>query len=246
MGRLEKIVVLTVLFLVAVVLGVALTPTDTKTSGDSGRGPLDGALDPDQAAKKAPGEPGVEKDRRLLNAEVEVPKTAPEAPKPAPQPLPQPPVVSGDTPPAGPDATPKPVPQPPAPYLVTTEGLLATGMADTMLYAWQQGDTFAALAQRYYGSKDKVSRLTKANEGRAEATLAVGEKIWVPVAESAKTDALAGGEKIYVVKKGDMLSGISQQYYGTAKKWQKILDANRDTLSSPEKLQPGMKLRIPE
>jgi len=49
----------------------------------------------------------------------------------------------------------------------------------------------------------------------------------------------------YVVQKGDTLSGISQKYYKTANKWQTILDANKDVVTTPKALRPGVKLRIP-
>lgn len=52
--------------------------------------------------------------------------------------------------------------------------------------------------------------------------------------------------RIHVVEKGQTLSQISQQYYGTSRQWQKILNANRDTLPDPNRLTPGLKLIIPE
>ena len=50
----------------------------------------------------------------------------------------------------------------------------------------------------------------------------------------------------YVVKKGDTLQKISSEMYGTAKKWKKIYDANKDVLKSPDTIKPGQKLVIPE
>ena len=38
------------------------------------------------------------------------------------------------------------------PFLVTREGLTPTASEEFMAYTWQAGDTFPALAQRYYGS----------------------------------------------------------------------------------------------
>ncbi len=52
--------------------------------------------------------------------------------------------------------------------------------------------------------------------------------------------------RIHTVQRGDTLSGISKQYYGTTTKWQKILDANRSILKNPDSLTPGMKLVIPD
>ena len=52
--------------------------------------------------------------------------------------------------------------------------------------------------------------------------------------------------RIHIVQKGETLSAISKQYYGSSNKWQKIFDANRSILKNPESLAPGMKLIIPD
>lgn len=49
----------------------------------------------------------------------------------------------------------------------------------------------------------------------------------------------------YVVQKGDTLSKIAKEFYGDAMLYPKIFEANRDTLSDPNKIKPGQKLRIP-
>jgi len=52
--------------------------------------------------------------------------------------------------------------------------------------------------------------------------------------------------RIHVVRKGENLSMISKQYYGSATKWQKILEANRSTLKNPNSITPNTKLIIPD
>ena len=52
--------------------------------------------------------------------------------------------------------------------------------------------------------------------------------------------------RIHIVRRGDTLSGISYEYYGSANKWRKIFDANRYLLKDPDKLMPEMRLIIPE
>jgi len=52
--------------------------------------------------------------------------------------------------------------------------------------------------------------------------------------------------RIHVVCKGENLSMISKQYYGSATKWQKILEANGSTLKNPNSITPGTKLIIPD
>lgn len=49
----------------------------------------------------------------------------------------------------------------------------------------------------------------------------------------------------YKVQKNDTLQKISMKYFGTTKKWKKIFNANTDILKSPDKLRPGMTIRIP-
>ena len=53
-------------------------------------------------------------------------------------------------------------------------------------------------------------------------------------------------QKFHIVRKGETLSDISHKYYGSANKWQKILDANQDVIKDANKLRPGIKLIIPE
>jgi nucleoid-associated protein YgaU len=49
----------------------------------------------------------------------------------------------------------------------------------------------------------------------------------------------------HVVRKGDTLSKIAEEYYGDARLYPKIFEANRDILKDPDKIQIGQKLRIP-
>jgi len=52
--------------------------------------------------------------------------------------------------------------------------------------------------------------------------------------------------KTYVVQKGDTLQKISEEMYGTTKKWKKIFEANKDILGDPDQIRVGQKLIIPE
>jgi nucleoid-associated protein YgaU len=52
-------------------------------------------------------------------------------------------------------------------------------------------------------------------------------------------------EQAYIVQAGDTLSKISKQFYGEASLYMSIFEANRDILRDPNKIQPGMQLRIP-
>jgi nucleoid-associated protein YgaU len=49
----------------------------------------------------------------------------------------------------------------------------------------------------------------------------------------------------YTVQPGDNLSKISKHFYGDANAYMKIVQANSDQISDPDKIKPGMKLNIP-
>ena len=60
---------------------------------------------------------------------------------------------------------------------------------------------------------------------------------------AAKTPAAA--TQPYVVKSGDTLSKLSERFYNSVSKWEKIYEANRDTLKNPNYIFIGQKLIIP-
>jgi len=64
-------------------------------------------------------------------------------------------------------------------------------------------------------------------------------------ATAAATSGSSSAARIYTVQPGDNLSKISKQFYGDANKYLKIFEANKDKLSDPDKLKPGIELRIP-
>ena len=51
--------------------------------------------------------------------------------------------------------------------------------------------------------------------------------------------------RFHTVTEGDSLSRISMRYYGTANRWQEIVNANRDVLQGSSALRVGMQRRIP-
>ena len=67
-----------------------------------------------------------------------------------------------------------------------------------------------------------------------------------PLPKESYPPAQAKATRTYVVKSGDTLQRISQEFYGTTRKWRAIYEANRGTLKKgPDVLQVGMKLDIP-
>jgi nucleoid-associated protein YgaU len=71
--------------------------------------------------------------------------------------------------------------------------------------------------------------------------------IAAPAAAAAAAAAGVSGTagRTYTVQSGDNLSKISKRFYGDANKYMKIFEANKDKLSDPDQLKPGIELRIP-
>ncbi len=51
--------------------------------------------------------------------------------------------------------------------------------------------------------------------------------------------------RFHIVRKGQTLSQIAEQYYGQAGNWPKIVEANKQRIGDPNRLKPGLKLIIP-
>lgn len=74
----------------------------------------------------------------------------------------------------------------------------------------------------------------------------VGPAVPPKVESTAKTVVPPVAPKTYKVQKNDTLSGIAKKVYGDGRKYGIILKANKDILPKPNKLKPGMELRIPQ
>jgi len=73
--------------------------------------------------------------------------------------------------------------------------------------------------------------------GNVENVVAVNDMLTVVTPEPEA--------KYYTVVKGDNLSKISKEFYGTPNKYPAIFEANKPMLSHPDKIYPGQVLRIP-
>ncbi|MBF1994217.1 peptidoglycan-binding protein LysM [Serratia symbiotica] len=84
-------------------------------------------------------------------------------------------------------------------------------------------------------------------ELKEKVLVAVGNVAGISGVEDKVTVAESEAEsRFYTVKKGDTLSVISKEVYGNANLYNKIFEANKPMLSSPDKIYPGQVLRIPQ
>jgi tetratricopeptide (TPR) repeat protein len=72
----------------------------------------------------------------------------------------------------------------------------------------------------------------------------------IPVAAAAgaavaEPPAVSSGPRSHTVVRGDTLARMARTYYQNSNDWPKILEANKEILEDPTKLQPGMVLTIP-
>lgn len=76
--------------------------------------------------------------------------------------------------------------------------------------------------------------------------LSVDTSLAPPAAQAAAASASAASTgRTYKVQAGDTLSKIAKDFYGDANKYQRIFEANRDKLESPDKIRAGQELIIP-
>ncbi len=69
--------------------------------------------------------------------------------------------------------------------------------------------------------------------------------VQAPAPAETKPAPAKGGGRTHVVKQGDTLSKLAQQYYGNRAKWRDIFNANRKTMRNEGDLHVGMELVIP-
>mgnify|MGYP000915029141 FL=1 len=125
--------------------------------------------------------------------------------------------------------------------------LNAKAAAAIQTYIEQQNLGLQDLAVTFDGASGKVTLAGRApSQAAAEkAALAAGNVGSVSSVENGLQFPPEKPSQFHDVVKGDTLSAIARKYYGDASKYPLIFEANRPMLSSPDKIYPGQKLRIP-
>ncbi|MEM6334376.1 MAG: LysM domain-containing protein [Planctomycetota bacterium] len=121
------------------------------------------------------------------------------------------------------------------------------GSAATRRHTIAAGDTLSEISEQYYGTARRWQEIAAANPGVDPNRLIVGNTLVIPGGAAASSgsrgSAARGGGRVHVVAAGDTLSEISQQYYGTATRWQEIAAANPGV--DPNRMSVGAELVIP-
>lgn len=93
----------------------------------------------------------------------------------------------------------------------------------------------------FAGKKSGEIKLADDIKPAADAKAAIEAKKAVQEKESMPPD-----KNVYVVQVKDTLIEISEKMTGDYKNWQKIFEANKNTLNSPVLIFPGQRLKIPD
>jgi nucleoid-associated protein YgaU len=84
-------------------------------------------------------------------------------------------------------------------------------------------------------------------EAMQKAVLMAGNVQGVSQVEIESLNHPADQEQVeyYIIEQGDTLSKIAQHFYGSANKYPRIFEANREVIKDANLIFPGQKIRIP-
>jgi LysM repeat protein len=87
--------------------------------------------------------------------------------------------------------------------------------------------------------------LHKELEARAGTLRSGSEKSKASDASSTKNASKKSGGRTYTVQSGDTLASISRKFYKSPRRWETILNANKESIHNPKNLKVGQTLIIP-
>ena len=146
-----------------------------------------------------------------------------------------------------------------------------TPKAKVERYTVKRGDTLSGICAEFYGDATLFLALQRAN-GLADSDLVPDQVITLPPRtelSTSRSEAVPTGVQVaqmppaaqsapvaqtepvrkkrtYTVKSGDMLERIARKELGDGRRADEIFEMNRDQLSSPDDIKPGMVLQLPE
>lgn len=122
--------------------------------------------------------------------------------------------------------------------IVTTDGLEGTVNPDMLLYRPKDGSTWESLAIDLYGDASKEILLRHNNEGMADPA----SVIFVPAKDDGADEVK---NRVVEVLKGETLWQVSKRTLGRGSRWRELFEANRGVISDPDYLAPGTILTVP-
>lgn len=116
---------------------------------------------------------------------------------------------------------------------------------DHSMYVVRSGDSLGRIASRIYGSSSSWQTLASANGLSAPYVIFPGDELKFDLS-SAKAKKFATSyvhnRKTITVRKGDTLSSLAEQVFGSPAEWKMFLSYNKDKISNPNRITTGMTL----
>jgi DNA-binding SARP family transcriptional activator len=124
-----------------------------------------------------------------------------------------------------------------------------------VLYTVQPGDTLNSVAENFFGDPDEYPQIVVDNQDLPQPdgrTLAEARQIFTDYRLVIRNprQVRAEHDAVYIVKKGDTLSGVALREFGDAGLWPKLFERNEGAelgdghvLTNPNLIWPGLELR---
>lgn len=106
-------------------------------------------------------------------------------------------------------------------------------------YTVQGSDTLMKIAYESYGDLYQWKRIYEDNKDRITDPNAIPRGTRLRIARSAGTVAIDRNGEKYMIKSGDTLGTISDDVYGTTKKWKRLWENNKQLIHDPNKIYAG-------
>ena len=115
-------------------------------------------------------------------------------------------------------------------------------MANGTSYTVQPGDTLSGIAEEQLGDANRWPEIFVLNREtiRDPNRISPGQVLTLP-----GDTPMHPPPRLYTVRQGDTLSGISQKQLGEANRWPEIFELNREVISDPDRIFPGQVLVLP-
>lgn len=109
----------------------------------------------------------------------------------------------------------------------------------------QKGDSLSRIAQRTLGNAGRWREIYEANKDKISNPNVIhpGQVLRLPGSSAPAPAPAPSGS--YTVQRGDTLSKIAQRTLGSAGRWAEIFALNKDKISNPNIVWPGLTLRLP-
>ena len=139
------------------------------------------------------------------------------------------------------------------PSPVAPSGTHGAKVSRVVTHEVKRGDFLWSLSERYLGDGSRWKEIARANPGVDPDQLHIGQHLRIPVPAGSthqdgaqSTSSRAEQADTIKVERGDNLSEISEDLYGTQRHWPELYQENRDKISDPDLINPGQTLRLPE